>query len=175
MTTFSGDYVQEPRDFKVVATEPELINAFWDQDADDEIVTSDVDTFAELEASAPLIHAKVVANANEVIADAEEMIEAYARPNGYKIPLALAGVPDPIAKGIAVRLAWISARQRRHMLSSEQAELERGRIQRDELRDIARGVLVLTAERDTTMPAAGNVFAVVSSDRVFSREDLEGM
>jgi hypothetical protein len=174
MPLFTGDYIQEAVDFKIVTTEPELIAAF--DDPENPTVPGDIETFADLAVADPVVHANVIETANEIIRDAEEMVEAYARPQGYKIPLSLGGQPDSIAKSIAVRLAWISARQRRHIITSEQAELERDRLQRNELRDIARGVLVLTAERDTDTPAlASNVYAVTSEERMFSRGRLSGL
>lgn len=174
MPTFSGTYIQEPEDFKSVTTEPELIAAF--DDPENPVLDTDELTFAELLAAFPDHYASVVATANEVIRDAENMVNAYARPQGYLIPLMKAGVSDPIAKSVAVRLAWISARQRRKIITTDQAELERDRIQRGELRDIARGVLALDVDRDISGPSlAGNVYAVTSNERVFSRDRLEGL
>lgn len=173
MPTFNGAYIQEPADFKTVTTEPELIAALDDPE-NPHIDTSEA-TFALLEDEAPPTYAALVATANEIIRDAEDMVEAYARPLAYAIPLAKSGVPDPIAKSVAVRLAWISLRQRRKIISTDQAELERDRIQRGELRDIARGVLVLDVDRVAGMTTSASVYAVTSSPRVFSRELLDGL
>jgi hypothetical protein len=176
MPTFNGAYIKEPVDFKVVTTEPELINAL--DDPENPVIPVNVDTFVELAADYPAVYASVVETGNEIIRDAEQMVEAYSQVQNYGIPLLIQnGEPDPMAKSIAVRLAWISMRQRRHIITTDQAELERDRITRGELRDIARGVLVLTALRVAAAgPAmAANIYAVTSAERVFSREKLDGL
>lgn len=173
MPIFDGAYIKDPVDFKTVTTEPELIAAL--DDPENPFLETEGMTFEELEAASPTTYAAVIANANEIIRDAEDMVHAYARPFGYAIPLLKAGAPDPIAKSVAVRLAWISMRQRRKIISTDQAELERDRIQRGELRDIARGVLVLDVEHDASVTTSASVYAVTSNERVFSRDRLRGL
>lgn len=142
--TFSGSYVQEPGDFRVVCTESTII-AICDDAGGAEAAGKQL--FSQLTADE---RAAIVGVMNDLIGPAEELLERYARSRGYTIPL---NPIDKTVKDIVVQLVWVSMRQRAGRLSGEQAAKEREEIRSGQLTDIAKGRLILTAAKDSSAPA----------------------
>lgn len=177
---FAGRYLRNPIDFKAIATERDLIDVGDDPESPD--VDEDVLSFTALAAEVPLPgaagspHDAVVTVLNEMITTAEKIIESYAGSYGYVTPLYLIGTttPDPIVKRFALDWFWIDARQRRKIITGNDAADEREKLTRL-LEKLAKGVPLLgvSLSSSTTDSLGGEVADFTSSERVFSRETLE--
>jgi phage gp36-like protein len=173
--TFDGAYLKEPSDFRAVADERTLIQGADDLDQPDaaDHITSFAALLAELpvppDANSP--YTKIVASINDIIRTEEATAETYLRAGGYSLPVRdAAGNPNPVVVKAAAELVVISLRARRGLIAPEEAAEARRRIVQL-LRDIARGVVELDAVLGDGNPGA-SVYAVSSSDRVFSRSKL---
>jgi hypothetical protein len=173
--TFSGSYVQEPSDLRVVCSESTII-AICDDAGGTEAAGKQL--FSELTADE---RAAIVGVMNDLIAPAEELLESYARSRGYTIPLYPV---DWTVKDIVVRLVWIAMRQRAGRITGEQAQKERGDIIAGQLTDIARGRLILTAAKDSAGPAPASCIYKASTAATrdkssavvrLSREKMRGL
>jgi hypothetical protein len=173
--TFSGSYVQEPSDLRVVCSESTII-AICDDAGSTEAAGKQL--FAQLTADEKAV---IVGVMNDLIRPAEELLESYARSRGYAIPL---HPVDGTVKEIVAQLVWIAMRQRGGRLSGEQANKEREEIRGGQLSDIAKGRLILTATKDSAAPAPSSCFYAHSTAATrdksgsvvrLSREKMRGL
>lgn len=173
--TFSGAYLREPSDFASVADEQILIQGADDPDQPDAL---HVYSFAELLTAPPpppdpdSPYTKIVGVLNSIIAKQEALVDSYVRAGGYAIPaLDSLAVPNQVITALAAEMVVISLRERRQLITPEGAAAARSRVA-STLRDIAKGVLEIDVARDEGPSASQSVYAVSSSDRVFSRDKL---
>ena len=173
MSTFTGNYIKEPSDLRVVCNEADIIAVADDPGGED---ARDVVRFADLSANQL---AAVVGVMNELIAPIEDEIDAYARDKGYLTPLSPV---DPMVVSIAARLVWISMRQRGKALTADAAEDQRRKIRDGQLTDISTGRLILTAAKAGTRAPTALIYAhstaatrdTTGSTPRLSRKTLEG-
>lgn len=166
MPTFSGAYIQEPRDFSTVTTESELIQLA--DDPDTPIVPESVASWAEL---VPAEEAALLAILNPIIIRKEGTVNGYLRAGGYLVPMDI--IANPIVQQHVVTLVWNALRYRKRQLTDEEFRAANADVT-DELKLIARGDMLLDApESDDVDAPTGAVHAVASATRIFSRETLK--
>lgn len=156
MPTFAGDYIQEPSDLQVVCNEATIIASCDDPGGE---AAREIERFDDLSVDQKT---QIVAVVDSLILPAEAIVNSYARPRGYAIPLSPV---DPMITDITARLVWISMRQRAGRLTGEQAEAERKAIREGQLRDIATGKCLLTADLVTGAAPAANVYSASSANQ----------
>lgn len=170
MSTFSGQIIKEPGDLATQLSQRDIIDACDDPQTPTAI---GVDLIASL--TVPQA-AEIIPIANEIIAEAEGTVNAYAMSYGYGTPLLGAGAaPDPVAKGLMARIVKLRMQERKHSIGRDDAIKEFDAIQVI-LSGIQSGKVVLGAvlAMESATGRRGGIGGVSSAERIFSRESLRG-